>query len=113
MPRDVQSLIFVGIREYLTALDVNTGDVVWRTELTQKDYTNVMWDGETLIASNAGEVYRVDPLTGDLLWQQELKGLGRGLVSLASGRRPTNAGDSIASAKAQRDAAAAAAAAAT
>ena len=95
MPQDPRSLIFAGIRECVVALDAETGNVVWKTELAQKGYTSVMWDGERLIAANAGEVYRLDPRVGDIMWRNELKGLGCGLVSLASGRRGADTGDSI------------------
>jgi outer membrane protein assembly factor BamB len=111
MPRNPRSLIYAGIREYVVALDAGSGEIVWQTELKQQDYTTVLWDGEMLIAANAGEVFRLDPATGDVLWANELKGMGRGLVSLASSRRGADSVDSMAAAKAQRDAAQAAAAA--
>jgi outer membrane protein assembly factor BamB len=109
MKIDPRSLIFAGIRECVVALDAETGDLVWRTELAQKGYTSIMWDGEKLIATNAGEVYRLEPRYGEIMWRNELKGLGRGLVSLASGRRGADA-DSIDMAAFAEQAAAAAAA---
>ncbi|HET7374312.1 MAG TPA: PQQ-binding-like beta-propeller repeat protein [Gemmatimonadaceae bacterium] len=109
MPRDPQVLVFVGIRSSVIALDERTGDEVWRTELRSSDYVAVLWDGDSLFAANSGEVWRVDPETGNLLWHNELKGMGRGLVSLASSRRPnTTASTDIAAEKRRRDAQAAA-----
>ena len=112
MPRDPQVLIFVGIKNAVVALDDRTGAEVWRAELHSSDYVTVLWDGEALLAANAGEVWRLDPARGDVLWRNELKGMGRGLVSLASSRRPmtTSADTDRAAEKRRRDAAASAAA---
>ena len=88
MPRDPQILIFVGIKDSVIALDDRTGTEVWRAELRSSDYVNVYFDGETLIAANSGEVWRLDPANGSVIWHNELKGMWRGLVSLATSRRP-------------------------
>jgi outer membrane protein assembly factor BamB len=104
-------LIFVGIKDSVLALDERTGSEVWRAKLRSSDYVTVLWDGEALLAANAGEVWRLDPADGHVLWHNELKGLGRGLVSLTSSRRgsATDAA-SLAAEKRRRDAAAAGAA---
>lgn len=108
MPRDPQVLIFVGIKDAVVALDDGTGAEVWRAKLRSADYVTVLWDGEALLAANAGEVWRLDPAHGHVLWHNELKGMGRGLVSLASSRRPGVAVDADRAAeKRRRDAAAA------
>lgn len=105
MPRDPQVLVFVGIKSSVIALDERTGAEVWRTSLRSSDYVSVLWDGESLYAANSGEVWRIDPETGGLLWHNELKGMGRGLVSLATSRRPnTTAHTDLASEKRRRDA---------
>ena len=112
MPRDPQTLIFVGIKHSVVALDDRTGTEVWRTDVRSGDYVTLLWDGEALIAGNAGEVWRLDPRNGQVMWRNEMKGLGRGLVSLASTRRPSaNADSALDAEKRRRDAAAAAAAA--
>ena len=113
MSRDPQTLIFIGIKNSVIALDDRTGDEVWRSDLVGSDFVSVLWDGQAVFAANSGEVFKLDPKTGDLLWQNELKGFGRGLVSLASSRIAGNAGaiDAVA-AKRQYDQQAAAASAA-
>jgi outer membrane protein assembly factor BamB len=113
MPRDPQVLLFVGIKDTVIALDDRTGMEVWRAELKRSDYVSVLWDGAALFATNSGEVWRLDPQTGQVLWHNELKGLGRGLVSVASSRTPSGASATdVAQEKRRRDAAQAAAAAA-
>jgi outer membrane protein assembly factor BamB len=113
MPRDPQTLVFVGIKSSLVALDERTGVEIWRTKLRSSDFVSVLWDGETLLAANHGEVFRLDPRSGAVIWHNELKGLGRGLVSLATTRSAQSATRTdVAQAKRKRDAQQAAAAAA-
>ena len=112
MPRDPQILVFIGIKNSVVALDDRTGAEVWRADLRSSDYVNVHWDGEALFASNSGEIWRLDPKMGAVLWHNALKGFGRGLATIATTRRPTASSDNaLASEKQRRDAAAAAAAA--
>ena len=111
MPRDPQILVFVGIKDSVLALDDRTGAEVWRAELRSGDYVTVLWDGEALFAANSGEVWRLDPQTGQIIWHNQLKGFGRGLVSLATSRHPNTRADStLAGEKRRRDAQQAAAA---
>ena len=110
MPRDPRVLIFTGIKNSVVALDDRTGAEVWRTQLRSSDLVTVLWDGEALIAANGGEVWRLEPERGQVIWHNELKGMGRGLVSLASSRRPTTTDTGLAAEKQRREAAAAASA---
>ena len=112
MPRDPQVLLFIGVKYSVIALDERTGAEVWRAELRSGDYVTVLWDGQSLFAANSGEVWRLDPKTGGVIWHNQLKGRGRGLVSLASSRHGTESSDmELAAEKRRRDAQAAAAAA--
>ena len=88
MPRDLRVLIFVGIKDAVVALDERTGAEVWRTELRSASFVYVIFDGQSVYATNAGEVWRLDPQQGTIMWRNELKGLGRGFASLASTRSP-------------------------
>jgi outer membrane protein assembly factor BamB len=112
MPREADTLIFVGIKNAVVALDDRTGEAAWKADLKTSDFVTVIWDGESVIAANAGEVWKLDPRTGAIVWHNELKGIGRGLVSLASSRErgPANNSPNAVSTKRRRDAAAAAAA---
>ena len=112
MPRNPRVTVYVGIKNCVIALDEKTGAETWRAMLRGSDYVTVLWDGEALFAANSGEIWRLDPASGAVLWHNDLKGLGRGVVSLASSRRGTDATDtSQAAAKRRHDAQAAAGAA--
>jgi outer membrane protein assembly factor BamB len=90
MPRDLRTLIFVGIKNAVVAVDAHTGDEVWRAKLTgMASFVTVLWDGEFLVASADGEVFGLDWRDGTITWHNKMKGLGLGFVSLASSRAPT------------------------
>jgi outer membrane protein assembly factor BamB len=111
MPRDQRTFVFVGIKGAVLALDERSGEPVWRADLRTSDYVNVYWDGEALLAANSGEIWRIDATSGSTIWHNELKGLGRGLVSLATSRRPGSSDSGAPAAeKFRRDAAEAASA---
>ncbi len=81
-------MVFIGIKNSVIALDEKTGAEVWRVELKSMSFVYVIWDGQSVYATNAGEIWRIDPERGSVIWRNELKGLGRGFASLASSRAP-------------------------
>jgi outer membrane protein assembly factor BamB len=101
-------LIYIGIKGAVLALDRDSGQIVWRTELKGTDFVNVMVERGDLFAASRGELYRLNPATGDIMWRNTLPGLGWGLVTVAGGAQAPAAAE-----KKRRDAAAAAAAAST
>ena len=113
MPRDPRVLVFVGIKNAVVALEEKTGYEVWRTAVRSAGFVYVAWDGASLYAASGGEVWRLNPETGDFIWHNELKGLGRGLLSIASTRAPGPQSNLAAVAAIQAAEAAAAASAAT
>jgi outer membrane protein assembly factor BamB len=86
MARDPRVLVFIGIKDTVVALDERTGDEIWRNNVRAGGFVYVMWDGKSVYATSAGEVWRLDPETGNIIWHNELKGLGRGLASIATTR---------------------------
>jgi outer membrane protein assembly factor BamB len=83
MPRHAQDSLFVGIKNFVIALHRKNGSELWRAKLNRFDFTTVLWTGEELYAANSGEVYRLDPENGAILWHNSMKGFGLGVVSLA------------------------------
>ena len=90
MPRrSARTLIHVGIRHSVVALDAETGEEVWRTKLKGHSFAGVFRDGAALYATASGEVFRLDPETGAVLWNAPLKGLGTGLaIVVGAGTTP-------------------------
>lgn len=89
MPRDQPSLVYIGVKHHVLAFDRKTGVEAWRAELAPKyrssaTFVNVVRDRDGLFATCAGELFSLDPRTGAVLWQEPLKGLGTGLVTIAT-----------------------------
>ena len=112
MPREPRTLLYVGIKDVVLALNPADGGEVWRTKLKGGDFVTVLWDGENLFAANYGEVFRLDPASGAIVWKNPMKGLRTGVVSLASSRiePPAHSPYETIAAQKQREAAAAGAA---
>jgi outer membrane protein assembly factor BamB len=95
--------IYIGLKGAVLALDRDSGQIVWRTELKGSDFVNVVLQGGDLFAASRGELYRLNPATGDLIWGNTLPGLGWGIVTVAGGAQAPAAAE-----KKRRDDAAAA-----
>ena len=76
-------LVFIGIKGSVVALARATGQQVWATHLKGSDFVNVLLENGAILASCCGEIFCLDPLTGNALWHNPLKGFGRGLASIA------------------------------
>ena len=81
MQRTSKSMIFIGVKGTVLALDRATGEELWRTELKGGDFVNLLLDDGDLLASARGEVFCLDPVTGEIRWNNPLRGLGWGLVA--------------------------------
>ncbi|MDB6020951.1 MAG: hypothetical protein JWQ04_808 [Pedosphaera sp.] len=76
-------LIFVGIKGTAIALHRASGQIVWQTHLRGSGFVNLVLEGDNLYATAQGEVFCLDPATGAGRWNNELKGYGWGLASIA------------------------------
>ncbi len=105
----VEDLMFVGFNSRAAALDRQTGDVVWQWKAPSgSGFVSVLLDGERLFVAVQGYTYCLDPVTGQQLWFNPMKGFGMGVTSLA-GTRGQSASALLAQAGAQQAAAASAA----
>ncbi|MBC7895502.1 MAG: PQQ-binding-like beta-propeller repeat protein [Cytophagaceae bacterium] len=106
------SLMYLGIRGRVVALNRMTGDEVWRAELKGSGFVQVARDQDYVYATTRGEIFCLTPDTGQLVWNNPLKGLGMDLASIASDSPLSATSDFTSSATSiQRQRAAAAAAA--
>ena len=103
------SLIFVGVKGCVMALDTSNGHEVWRAKLGGSDFVNVAIEDANIYATTRGEVFCLSATSGEIRWHNPLKGCGLGLVSigLAGGQ------SAVLAEKGRRDQAAASAAAGT
>jgi outer membrane protein assembly factor BamB len=106
-------LIFIGIKGSVLALDRATGQQVWATHLTSSNFVNVVLDDGMVLASTMGEIFCLDPRTGDALWHNALKGFGWGLATIATQNNPSGNKATVMAARRQQDDDAAAASTST
>ena len=109
--RSIEDLIFVGFNRRVVALDRIDGQIVWDWKAAEgTGYPSVLLDGDRLIVGVGGYIYCLDPLYGQEVWSNPLKGKGTGITSVVSVRGATYADPAAAAAAeaAQQQSAAAA-----
>jgi outer membrane protein assembly factor BamB len=81
----LMDLVFVGFNRRVVALDRYNGDLVWDWKSPAgTGFPAILVDGDRLVVSVQGYMYCLDPVTGEVLWSNPLKGLGVGTACLAS-----------------------------
>jgi outer membrane protein assembly factor BamB len=112
MPPRRPSLVYVGIRGHVVAINRLTGAEVWKTGLKGSQFVQVTRDQDFVFATAKGELFCLSPLSGEVIWHNSLKGMGWDLGSIASDAPlgpSTEAAIPAKSAERQRQAAAASA----
>ena len=104
--RNPSDLIIVGIKGTVIALDVETGNEVWRTPLKGSQFTNITLDRGLVFAAARGEVFCLDAATGRLFWSNPLTGMGWGIVTFATAAQAPAAAQQLANEAAAASAAA-------
>jgi outer membrane protein assembly factor BamB len=85
--RDVtlMDLVFVGFNRHVVGLHRDDGALVWNWKCPDvSGFPAVLLDGDRLIVSVHGYTYCLDPITGEQLWFNPLKGLGVGTACITS-----------------------------
>jgi outer membrane protein assembly factor BamB len=72
----IDQLIFVGLNGYAVALHRDTGEIVWSNNELRSGYVTLLLDGDRLVVSTGGYIFCLDPLTGTVLWNNEMSGYG-------------------------------------
>lgn len=99
--------LYVGISNVVLALDPLTGEELWRTKLDRMStFVTVSLMGQYVYAASAGEIYCLEAATGEVIWHNELKGMGRGFVTFAGEGMIASVVPQSAAMQAQADAAA-------
>jgi outer membrane protein assembly factor BamB len=80
-----QDFVYVGIKGHVVALHPETGHTVWTVQLPKgMTFVPILRDGKHLYAASGGEITCLDARSGEVLWHNPLKGLGRGFASFSS-----------------------------
>ena len=67
------------------------------------DFVNVALDNNKLFAATRGELFCLDPQSGEVRWHNPLKGFGLGLVSIAGLGMATSAWNTLATDKKRQE----------
>jgi hypothetical protein len=81
------SVVFVGIRGAVLAVDRDSGHTQWTTELKGRDFVNVILQDDWSLRGVRGCLYRLDPSSGDILWSHTICRAGAGASSRSRARR--------------------------
>lgn len=83
--RTIHDLVFVGFNSRVVAMDRFTGEVAWDWKSPEgSGYVSILVDADRLIVSVMGYMYCLDPVFGQEVWRNPLKGMGMGVAALAS-----------------------------
>jgi outer membrane protein assembly factor BamB len=82
----IDQLVFVGLNGWVTALDRDSGEVIWCCSDLDSGYTTLLLDGDRLIVSTNGYLYCLDPQSGKIAWKNPMTGYGTGIAHLVSVR---------------------------
>ncbi len=77
--------LIIGIKGRVVSLDPWSGEEKWRTKplgSAGQSVTLLTLGAKEIIAGHYGEIYCVNRTSGKVLWNNKLKGLGWGLVTL-------------------------------
>ncbi len=99
-------VIYVAFAKRVVALDRRTGDVcwTWKPKKCPGTYPSLLLEKDTLIVSLSGYMWALNPLTGEELWHNPLKGIGVGVSTMVSATNPgeRSATRAVAAAEAQQ-----------
>lgn len=108
--RTINDFVYVAFNSRIGALDRYTGEIVWEWKAPKgSGFVSLLLDGDRLIASVNGYTYCLDPMFGQQVWVNNMKGFGVGTPSLVSASGASGSNSAAAAIAAQRAAAAAAA----
>lgn len=81
----LDDLVFVGFNRRVVALDRYSGEIRWDWKASKGGgFVSILIDGDRLIVNCQGYTWCLDPLSGEEVWFQPLKGYGTGIAALAS-----------------------------
>lgn len=98
-------LLIIGMKGRVLGINRKSGSRVWETHLKGAGFVNVYIEDEQIYAATRGELFCLEPNGGRIVWHNNMKGLGYGMVSF--GWDPANQTVMAAQLEAERQAAAA------
>ncbi len=83
--RRIVDLVYVGLNRRVIALDRTDGHVVWEWKASKgSGFVSLLLDGDRLMVGVSGYITCLDPVYGQVVWENPLKGYGSALSTLVS-----------------------------
>ncbi len=82
------SAIYIGLKSHVTAIDQKSGKTLWTTKLaggvfTGSPFVTILIDAQLVFAHTRGALFCLDAVAGNILWRNDLDGLGYDIANLA------------------------------
>ncbi len=98
----MNDLLYVGFNSRIAALDRSTGEMVWDWKAPHgSGFVALLLDRDQLIVSVQGYTWALDPFSGEVLWENLLKGFGYGVPCIVSVSGSTLMSSTLAAEEAQ------------
>ena len=89
----MKDLVFIGFNKRVIALDRYSGEIQWDWKSPKgSGFPAILVDGDRIIVSVQGYTYCLEPTTGSVVWENELKGHGTGISCIATVRGNSSIG---------------------
>lgn len=78
---------FVGVQGHVVGIKKETGELLWKTHLDGgfgDSFVSLATDGALVFAHTRGKLFCLDASSGQLLWKNDLPGLGYGMASICA-----------------------------
>ena len=78
--------LFIAIKNCVLRIRKSDGSEIWRTPIVKRvrSIVTLAVEKDTIYASANGELFALSPDTGQVRWRNELKGLGRDSILIAT-----------------------------
>lgn len=76
--------IYIGVHSFVVCIDRTSGKEIWRTKLKRSHVLSVVLSDEIVIAHSGGNLFGLRADTGEILWKNDLPGLGYGYCTIAT-----------------------------
>jgi outer membrane protein assembly factor BamB len=75
-----RDFIYIAIGNHVLAINPSSGTELWRRKLPSSTLVTLLVRSEAIYAGAAGELFCLDPRSGEIRWQNQLTGLGMGVI---------------------------------
>ena len=76
-------ILYLGVKGSVVAVEQESGAERWRTHLKGSAFVSFVLTSDRIFAHTHGNLFCLDRDTGEVVWSNDLPGLGYGLAALA------------------------------